>query len=252
MKIFIGNWCYCPGLLTSLLALVFFSLFVSLGFWQMDRAEQKRTQHADFESRQSGRSINLNQDDIKSFDKDEIKWRHVNATGEFLEKHQILLDNRVEKGQAGYYVYTPFRLEQSGYVVLVNRGWISVGDDRTMRPDLNITSGLVNIKGVAKEQPNTGVLLKVLPPEQLFENIYRVQQLNINAVALLTKTKLLSFIIRLEPESEHGYRRQWKTPGSGESVNIGYAFQWFAFATTLLIIYLVLNIKKKDKTEQNA
>jgi len=78
-------------------------------------------------------------------------------------------------------------------------------------------------------------------------DVYRVQRLNINEVAELTKTKLLPYIVRLEPESEHGYRRQWQLPGSGVSVHNGYAFQWFAFATVLLIIYLVLNIKNKHK-----
>jgi len=252
MKLIIGNWCFCPRLVTSLLALIFFSLFISLGFWQLDRADYKRTLYSDFENRQSGQAIDLNHDNTKLSDKEEIIWRHVNATGEFLEQYQILLDNQVEKGQAGYYVYTPFKLEQSEHAVLVNRGWLSTGNDRTVSPALIMTNDLVNIMGVAKEEPKTGLLLKNMPPEQMNKGVYRVQRLNINEVAELTKTKLLPYIVRLEPESKHGYRRQWQLPGSGVSIHNGYAFQWFAFATVLLIIYLVLNIKNKHKTEQNA
>ena len=251
MKLIIGNWCFCPRLITSLLALVFFSLFISLGFWQLDRADYKRTLYSDFENRQSGQAIDLNHDNTKLSDKEEIIWRHVNATGEFLEQYQILLDNQVEKGQAGYYVYTPFKLEQSEHAVLVNRGWLSTGNDRTVSPALIMTNDLVNIMGVAKEEPNTWLLLKNMPPEQMNKGVYRVQRLNINEVAELTKTKLLPYIVRLEPESKHGYRRQWQLPGSGVSIHNGYAFQWFAFATVLLIIYLVLNIKNKHKTGQN-
>ncbi|MCZ6804013.1 MAG: SURF1 family protein [Proteobacteria bacterium] len=251
MKLIIGNWYFYPGFISSLLALVFFSLFISLGFWQLDRAEQKRTLYAEFENRQSGKAINLNQDQIKLADKEKIIWRHINATGEFLEQYQILLDNQVEKTQAGYYVYTPFKLEQSEHVVLVNRGWLSVGNDRAMSPTLIITNGFVNIKGVLKEEPKTGLLLKEMPPEQMNEDVYRVQRLKIDELAELTKTKLLPYIVRLEPESEHGYHRQWRLPGSGENVHNGYAFQWFAFATALLIIYLVLNIKIENKTGQD-
>ena len=251
MKLIIGNWCFCPRLITSLLALVFFSLFISLGFWQLDRADYKRTLYSDFENRQSGQAIDLNHDNTKLSDKEEIIWRHVNATGEFLEQYQILLDNQVEKGQAGYYVYTPFKLEQSEHAVLVNRGWLSTGNDRTVSPALIMTNDLVNIMGVAKEEPKTGLLLKNMQPEQMNKGVYRVQRLNINEVAELTKTKLLPYIVRLEPESKHGYRRQWQLPGSGVSIHNGYAFQWFAFATVLLIIYLVLNIKNKHKTGQN-
>jgi len=251
MKLIIGNWCFCPRLITSLLALVFFSLFISLGFWQLDRANYKRTLYSDFENRQSGQAIDLNHDNTKLSDKEEIIWRHVNATGEFLEQYQILLDNQVEKGQAGYYVYTPFKLEQSEHAVLVNRGWLSTDNDRTVSPALIMTNDLVNIMGLAKEEPKTGLLLKNMPPEQMNKGVYRVQRLNINEVAELTKTKLLPYIVRLEPESKHGYRRQWQLPGSGVSIHNGYAFQWFAFATVLLIIYLVLNIKNKHKTGQN-
>ena len=251
MKLIIGNCYFCPRLITSLLALVFFSLFISLGFWQLDRADYKRTLYSDFENRQSGQAIDLNHDNTKLSDKEEIIWRHVNATGEFLEQYQILLDNQVEKGQAGYYVYTPFKLEQSEHAVLVNRGWLSTDNDRTVSPALIMTNDLVNIMGLAKEEPKTGLLLKNMPPEQMNKGVYRVQRLNINEVAELTKTKLLPYIVRLEPESKHGYRRQWQLPGSGVSIHNGYAFQWFAFATVLLIIYLVLNIKNKHKTGQN-
>ncbi len=251
MKLIIGNWCFSPRLITSLLALVFFCLFISLGIWQLDRADYKRTLYSDFENRQSGQAIDLNHDNTKLSDKEEIIWRHVNATGEFLEQYQILLDNQVEKGQAGYYVYTPFKLEQSEHAVLVNRGWLSTDNDRTVSPALIMTNDLVNIMGLAKEEPKTGLLLKNMPPEQMNKGVYRVQRLNIDEVAELTKTKLLPYIVRLEPESKHGYRRQWQLPGSGVSIHNGYAFQWFAFATVLLIIYLVLNIKNKHKTGQN-
>jgi len=176
MKLIIGNWCFCPRLITSLLALVFFSLFISLGFWQLDRADYKRTLYSDFENRQSGQAIDLNHDNTKLSDKEEIIWRHVNATGEFLEQYQILLDNQVEKGQAGYYVYTPFKLEQSEHAVLVNRGWLSTGNDRTVSPALIMTNDLVNIMGVAKEEPKTGLLLKNMPPEQMNKGVYRVYQ----------------------------------------------------------------------------
>ena len=248
MKLIIGNWCFCPGPITSLLALLFFSLFTLLGFWQLDRADQKRALYADFENRQSAKPINLNRYNINALVKKNIVWRHINATGEFVEQYQILLDNQVEKGHAGYFIYTPFKLAHSKQTVLVNRGWLPAGSDRTTSPALIMTSGIINIEGIAKEEPKAGLLLKRLPPEQLGAGVYRVQHLNIGEMAAFTKMKLLPFIIRLEPESEHGYRRRWQTPGSGERMHMGYAFQWFAFAATLLIIYLVMNISNVHKT----
>lgn len=250
MKLNIGNWVYSPKLLTSLLAFIFIYLFVSLGFWQLDRAEFKRNLYSDFESRQSAVAINFNLKENQQLDKEALIWRKVEARGEFLEQHQVLLDNQVEDTHAGYFVYTPFRLAQTGQVVLVNRGWLLADTNRAISPDLNLTEGIVSIIGVVKEEPKTGLLLKEMPPEKMTDSTYRVQKLNLEEIAKHTNEKLLPYLIRLEPESEHGYKRKWRLPGSGENTHMGYAFQWFAFATALLIIYLVLNIKKRNETEQ--
>ncbi len=247
MKLIIGNRCFSPELITSLLTLALLYLFVSLGLWQLDRAEGKRTQYAEFESRQLSEAIDFNLKKNYQLDQQALIWRKLKASGEFLEQYQILLDNQVEDTHAGYYVYTPFKLHRSKKVVLVNRGWLVAGPGREKIPELSVTNGQVDIKAVVKEIPKTGLLLKELPPEQMGETVYRVQRINIEELEELTKTKLLPYIVRLESDSEHGYLRKWRLPGSGESTNLGYAFQWFAFAIALLIIYLVLNIKKMEQ-----
>jgi surfeit locus 1 family protein len=246
MKLNIGKWCFNPKILTSVLALIFLYVFVSLGFWQLDRAEYKRDRFAEFEAKQSAEAIDFNKEKINRLEKEELIWRRVKVRGEFLEQYQIILDNQVEDTRAGYYIYTPFKLDQSDKVVLINRGWLIANADRKVSPEIITTNGTVEINAVIKEIPRTGLLLKESPPEQMSESIYRVQRINIEEIEKLTSLSLLPYIIRLEAESEHGYKRKWRLPGSGENTHLGYAFQWFAFAVALLIIYLVLNIKKRQ------
>ena len=108
---------------------------------------------------------------------------------------------------------------------------------------------MVEIKAVIKEIPKTGLLLKELPPEEMSEDVYRVQRIDLDEIAELTNTKLLTLLFS-------GCHRSRSTaiidcgdqPGSGENVHNGYAFQWFAFATVLFIIYLLLNIKRRDES----
>jgi cytochrome oxidase assembly protein ShyY1 len=52
--------------------------------------------------------------------------------------------------------------------------------------------------------------------------------------------------MRLSSESKHGYTKKRQSHNSGENVHMGYAYQWFAFAITLLAIYLIINIKKRN------
>ncbi len=40
--------------------------------------------------------------------------------------------------------------------------------------------------------------------------------------------------------------RDWDKPESGSSKNLGYAFQWFSLAVTAIIIFLILNVKRKN------
>ena len=252
MNLYFANWCFSLRLITSLLAAVLFGLFVYLGCWQLDRAEQKRNLYAEFENRQSADVIDLSQIDNASLVSENLMWRPVTANGHFLEGFQILLDNQVENTKVGYYVYTPFSLAESETMVLVNRGWLAAEPDRKTIPKLIMSEGSVNIKAVVKEIPKTGLLLKELPPELMSDNVYRVQRIDLDELADLTNTKLLPYVVRLSSDSEHGYHRQWRLPGSGEGTHKGYAFQWFAFATALLIIYLFLNIKRKDEIGQDV
>lgn len=227
--------------------LFFLALFISLGFWQLDRAEYKRNLHSDFKDRQTSPALTLDQEIVIKLDKKELIWRHVNASGEFLEQYQILLDNQVHDTKAGYFVYTPFQLANANKFVLVNRGWALANLDRSVSPDYVLTDGVVDIEGIAKETPKTGVLLKDLPPEKVNEKTHRVQRIDLDELSELTQLDLMPFIIRLVPESDHGYVRKWQLPGSGENTHNGYAFQWFSFAAVLVIIYLVLNIKKIEE-----
>ena len=126
-------------------------------------------------------------------------------------------------------------------------------------PNLNFTKGRATIYGVLKKAPRTGILLADNQAEKLNENITRFQKIDTYELTRLIKLNkikkfannpflypIFPYVIRLSPESEHGYIRNWESRNSGENIHIGYAYQWFAFAATLFVIYLVLNIKRQD------
>ena len=63
--------------------------------------------------------------------------RRCACSGQYEPGHQFLLDNMSHGGRAGYQVLTPFRLED-GRLLLVNRGWLPLPDERRERlPDLS-------------------------------------------------------------------------------------------------------------------
>jgi len=94
LKISIYNISFNYKLLPSLVFIIFFTLFIKLGFWQLDRADQKKIINMAFVERQNQPPIPLNKETIQMPIID-IIWHHVTISGEFLNDKNIILDNQV-------------------------------------------------------------------------------------------------------------------------------------------------------------
>jgi surfeit locus 1 family protein len=237
-------WDFNPSLWPTLAVLLILPLFLSLGFWQLDRAEQKRTLHKEFKYRQSAEAIDLNEERNAKDSLETLLWHKVTIDGEFSRDANVLLDNQVISGKAGYFVYTPFKFKNEESWILVNRGWVPAGARRDDPPGLVVEKGVLKIVGSIKSPPSTGMLLAENLAEQLGDGTIRVQKLELVAIENVLKFELLPYVVRLEPESAGGFTKHWKAPGSGEEKHLGYAFQWFAMAGAICIIYLILNFKR--------
>ena len=245
----IGGWQFTPRFWPSLATLIFLSLFVVLGFWQLDRADQKTRRHEEFIKRQTEQAMDLNDPGTLRVDRSEMMWRHAQAKGRFAANVHILLDNQVVKEVAGYLVFTPFHVHGSDIWLLINRGWVPLGANRSVIPEIVSPAEDVSIEGVINDVPAIGLALGGLSLEALSHTIYRAQRIDLQEVARLAGHNLQPYVLALAPVSEYGFVREWQMPGSGKEKNLGYAFQWFAFAATLLVVYLVVNVKSISKVD---
>ncbi len=105
-------------------------MVISLGFWQLDRADEKRQLIALFDQRKSAPAVPISQLSLDS----DLRYRQVQVRGRYLDNRQLLLDNRIRNGQFGYDAVTPLRLEGTDEVVLINRGWIKGDPARRALP----------------------------------------------------------------------------------------------------------------------
>ena len=216
-----------------------------MGFWQLDRADQKEAMRSEYEQKSHGNPLDLNNagDGLRS-DAGRMRWQHSQAQGQFQLDEIFLLDNQIMHGKAGYYVYLSFLLTGKHQQVLVNYGWVPAGSDRRVAPTLDFPQEETVITGVAKDVPSTGIKLAETTEEKLGNNIYRLQTLDLQTLAEKRNGELLPYVLRLEAPAPKGFFRDWPEPGFGKEKHLGYAFQWFALATALVIIYLVVNVKK--------
>jgi surfeit locus 1 family protein len=119
-----GKLEFRPGLWPSLVTLLLLAVLMSLGFWQLDRAEQKRALLAGYSTDRDSTVIQL-EPGLGSYR--DFNYKLASAAGRYDAPRQFLLDNRTHNGRVGYHVLTPFMLRDSGAAVLVNRGWIEIG-----------------------------------------------------------------------------------------------------------------------------
>ena len=65
--------------------------------------------------------------------------------------------------------------------------------------------------------------------------------------------RLASRILLLDPEVDDGFERVWTQHAEfGPDRHIAYAVQWFALAATMLIVYLALNLKRRQPNDSES
>lgn len=244
-KIQIRQYQFSPSLIPSLATIVALALFIRLGFWQLDRAEQKQTIIDNQASRSEMLRFSLNEIDINSKD---LNYTPVELMGNFDNRYNILLDNRIYDRRAGYHVLTVFHDQTSGQDLLVNRGWVDGMNDRTRLPNIPALDGQFKLRGHIYKPPDNAITLAD-DDYQAIQWPFVVQKVDLPSLSGAINGTLLPFTIRLDPEPDvgqfpAGFVRDWQLKKIQPEKHLGYAFQWFAMALVLCIIYLKVNLKR--------
>ena len=245
MKISIYNISFNYKLLPTLVFIIFFTLFIKLGFWQLDRADQKKIINMAFVDRQSQPPIPLNNETIQMPIED-IIWHHVTISGKFLNDKNIILDNQVVQEKVGFLIYTPFKILDSNRTILVNRGWYPLSNSRNDVPNIPPIKGAQAIEGEINQMPSSGISLGKVVTEKLDESSFRLQKMDYEVLCSLLGKDLMRYVVKLKkPIFDKTYVIDSGIPVPDSDKNYGYAFQWFAMAFTLFIIFIRLGLKKK-------
>ena len=167
------------------------------------------------------------------------RYRRVKFAGVYDTRYQVLLDNQVENTVAGYHVLTPMQVEGSSHYVLVNRGWIPIAESRKV-PVVIASQGRQEIEGDIALPSKRFFTLEAPPAtDGKWQQVW--QNLDMTRYAKSVPFAVQPFVVRLDAKSKaDGFVRNWPPPGERVSMHLGYAYQWFGFALTLLVIYIVL------------
>lgn len=208
-------------------ALCFALLTAWLGQWQLDRADQKRARQAAWDAATARPVVDLA---TAGGDWAGLYYRRVRLLGVFEPAHQIYLDNRMHAGRVGYHVLCP--LAFGDRAVLVDRGWLAAGLDRSVEPRNPPPAGEVSVAGVLV--PASSRYLE-LAATQAQGRVW--QNLDLARYRDWSGRNLANAVILQTSVSADGLGRDWPRPDAGVSRHEGYAVQWFAMTMAIIALY---------------
>lgn len=219
-----------PGLLPTLVVFALLPGLIALGCWQLRRADEKRALLDTYAERRIEAPVAVAQLQQLA----DPAFQRVQLRGRFDAAHSLLLDNRLRDGQVGVELLQPFHDQASGLWLLVNRGWLPWPDRRvpvpfdtpeqaqTLDASVYVAPGStfqLHPDPVGGQWPH---LLTAVDPAQLWQQLGR---------------EGFAYELRLA-SGPAGYRLDWPVVAMGPEKHLGYAVQWFALATALVLLYL--------------
>ncbi|MGH8493794.1 MAG: SURF1 family protein [Moraxellaceae bacterium] len=239
LRIRLGSRVWQPRLGILLLGLLTVAFFCRLGFWQLARALEKEQMTARYEQRLHMPPLDLPQLLSKGADVEDFP---VRLQGRYDNSRLVYLDNQPNGPVAGFHVYTVFFPEGDATGILVNRGWVPVGQDFQSVPAVPAATGVEVVGSVALPSP----YFTVGEPDYQ-KHPLRVSRLEMSPVSAALGVQLRPFVIRLDAAAADGFRREWSPAarlGMPPDKHRAYAFQWFCLALTVLVVLVVVNLSK--------
>ena len=207
---------------------IFFGIvFVTLGFWQISRGNEKTEIIEAFESQQTMQAV--------KFSSNSKQWERVYINGEIDRERLIYLDNIIHKGILGFKVLAPVSIEDNK-IMLVDFGWIKQPQKREEVSYVKISDDdNISVSGVL-EAPEMGLILS----DDIFTNTWPKisQSKSISALETLFEEEIIQFILLSDyrKETEFVYLRP-VVANMAPVKHYGYSGQWFAMFIALSIMY---------------
>jgi len=225
------------GVLAAAFILGMCALCVRLGFWQLDRLEQRRARNAALVRMGALPPLVLDAATADSIRRDPARFinRRVTVRGSYLPAGEVVLRGRAHEGSPGVHLVTPLVSEGAGVLVMVNRGWVPSPDAATVDPAAYTEPGDRAVTGLLQEVPVTGdggTPSQARPGSGSALVTYR----RLDRAALerrLGRPVLPLYVQQLPDPRSNGAASAPKrvpAPALSEGPHLGYAVQWFSFA----------------------
>lgn len=224
------------------------AFLMSLSFWQLSRATEKKQTLARIAQWQAAGALTSQQ--LLALGDQDLDGVHVKFAARWVSPIIWLLDNQLVDGRIGYDVVIPVEeipadLSNSASTnlvppVLINLGWVAAVGGREQLPDVAIPAQLM-VDGVFRTAPQ-GLLLGT----NIEDNGHwpmRIQQLD--ALSLAPYLPSLTTLGVIFQQQQSPYRVHYQPVILPPERHRAYALQWALLAVAVIVIALSASAKKE-------
>ena len=220
---------------TTLATALLLPTLLSLGFWQLDRADEKAALIDRLEARRALPAITP-QSALRLPDNERAD-RQVVMDARFTPNRFVLLDNRLRGGKFGYEVVAFAEVDQ--LAMALNLGWVRGDPSRQTLPNIVLPSGVQTVSG-RLYQPSGDAFM--LGENRLVQLPSVVQQLTLSAwqeeLQSLLDQPIFPLEVRVDEFESVAFDATWAIINQTPAKHQGYAVQWFTMAAALGLAFI--------------
>ena len=208
------------------------ALCVRLGFWQLDRLQQRRERNTVTQRALSLPVLHLRDSLPELFrHPDRYAYRRARAEGAYDSTTELVLRGRAFRGSPGVNLLTVLRVAPDT-ALLVNRGWVPSGDAATIDPRAYAEPGPRSVEGVLIVPPPRAGPVAPLTIRVGGTSLVSVARISLDSLEGVGAYALPPIYLPQLPTraGEDALPRRLPLPETGSGPHLGYAIQWFSFA----------------------
>jgi surfeit locus 1 family protein len=231
------------GLLFLAGSLVLAVVFSRLGLWQVSRLRERRALNAAAAAARGLAPLALD-DPTKAagLSSAALNNRRVEITGRYDHAAEVVIRGQSEGGVPGVRLVTPLRPLRGDTAILVQRGYVTSGNARSVDLVPLHEEGVRTVKGIAFLQPDTGV--RGEPLEQDGQLTWR--RIDLAQLRARLPYPLYSWVVLQTPDSTlPRLPRRDDAPALDDGPHLSYAVQWFSFAITAVVVGGIIGFRKR-------
>ncbi len=224
------------------LAVVAALVCARLGYWQVSRLQERRALNATALAARELPLVALD-DPVQAARAAAagLNNRRVRVTGRYDHAAEVVLRGQSQGGVPGVRLVTPLKPVRGDTVILVQRGYVTSADARTIDPAPLAEAGLRTVEGIAFVLPDS---VAGEPREEDGRLTWR--RVDLRALRERLPYPLANFLVLQAPDSGlPQLPRRDLAPALDDGPHLSYAVQWFSFAITALVVGSLIGLKRR-------